>query len=430
MKKLFNLALVLVIFSNCLFAQEIILTFVPANDTITIDSIQATNLTTNERLTVPGNESINLNDITTGTIELEFSDNSLIYPNPFHDYTTLQLETTRKDAVRLLMINSAGESVAAFNQNLLPGNHQFKISAKSPGMYFLTNQSGNKNISHKLINMTGGNDDRIEYEGTNAESAVTNKSSKLTQSEQVIHFKLYSGDNVTIIADSPTESKTYEVEFYECKDADGRHYPIVQIGKQWWMAKNLAYLPSVSPASLGSNIDRLYYVSGYNGTDINAAKASDNYSTYGVLYNWPAAMDGLGSSSTNPSGIRGICPEGWHLPSDAEWQQLELILGMTEVQVDAMGWRGTHQGTQLKATNGWNGDGNGTNTIGFSALPSGARDHGHNGSFIGIGDFCSWWTSSEVSSFNAWDRGLYYLFTNIGRSGYKPNGLSVRCVRD
>ena len=89
-------------------------------------------------------------------------------------------------------------------------------------------------------------------------------------------------------------------------DIDGKVYKVVQIGNQCWMAENLAYLPSVSPPTEGSLIDPYSYVYGYEGTDINEAKTTTNYQTYGVLYNWPATLE--------------ACPSGWHLPSDAEWK--------------------------------------------------------------------------------------------------------------
>jgi uncharacterized protein (TIGR02145 family) len=91
------------------------------------------------------------------------------------------------------------------------------------------------------------------------------------------------------------------------------------------MAENLKYLPSVVGPGTGSNSEAYCYVYGYDGTSISAAKATENYATYGVLYNWTAAMNGAESSDANPSGVQGICPDGWHLPSDAEWKQLRCI---------------------------------------------------------------------------------------------------------
>ncbi|MDK2949109.1 MAG: hypothetical protein PWQ56_274, partial [Patescibacteria group bacterium] len=102
---------------------------------------------------------------------------------------------------------------------------------------------------------------------------------------------------------------------------DNNIYTTVQIGTQCWMAKNLAYLPSVVPSATGSESTPYYYVYDYQGTDVSAAKATTNYTTYGVLYNWPAAMNGQ-----TGEGVQGICPSGWHLPSDAEQHTLDSFL--------------------------------------------------------------------------------------------------------
>jgi len=81
------------------------------------------------------------------------------------------------------------------------------------------------------------------------------------------------------------------------------------------MAENLAYLPAVSPLSSQSNTEPLYYVNNYNGSSIYAAKSSNNYINYGVLYNWPAAMNGAGSSASVPSGVQGVCPADGMYPA-------------------------------------------------------------------------------------------------------------------
>ena len=86
-----------------------------------------------------------------------------------------------------------------------------------------------------------------------------------------------------------------------------------KIGTQTWMAENLAYLPSVNDATDNSTTVAKYYVYNYDGTVVADAKASSYYTTYGVLYNWTAAM--------------GVCPTGWHLPSSAEWSTLETYVG-------------------------------------------------------------------------------------------------------
>jgi uncharacterized protein (TIGR02145 family) len=222
---------------------------------------------------------------------------------------------------------------------------------------------------------------------------------------------------------SPNETGTFT------DSRDSKAYKTVKIGDQWWMAENLAYLPSINRASEGSYSLKYYYVFNYDGTDIAAAKATAYYTSFGVLYNWTAAMNGAASSNNSASGVQGVCPSGWHLPSDQEWKQLEIALGMTQVQADAGGWRGTDQGTQMKNTTGWNNNGNGTNTSGFSGLPGGARTF--IGSFAYYGDYGYWWSSTENNAANAWYRILYIGYSNINRfNSTKDSGTSVRCVKD
>lgn len=211
---------------------------------------------------------------------------------------------------------------------------------------------------------------------------------------------------------------------------DNTEYSWVQIGEQIWMAENLKYLPSVVGPSTGSDTEAYYYVYGYESTDVDAAKATENYATYGVLYNWTAAMNGAESSDANPSGVQGICPDGWHLPSDAEWKQLEMYLGMSETDVNSTGWRGTVEGGKLKeaGTTHWADPNAGANNeSGFTALPGGSRNDG--GGFYGIRDYGRWWSST--GSDNAWYRLLNYSNSNVSRSvNYSSIGFSVRCLRD
>lgn len=204
---------------------------------------------------------------------------------------------------------------------------------------------------------------------------------------------------------------------------DGNVYNWVKIGNQVWMAENLAYLPSVNQVADGSEdaAGSYYYVYGYDGTDVNAAKATSNYATYGVLYNWTAAMAGSASSNANPSGVQGICPTGWHLPSDAEWTELTDYLDGTSVA-----------GGKLKetGTTHWNSPNTGaTNETGFTALPDGHRYF--LGTFNDIGIHGNWWSAREYDATFAWYRYMYYNESNVSRSNNsKHGGFSVRCVRD
>lgn len=213
---------------------------------------------------------------------------------------------------------------------------------------------------------------------------------------------------------------------------DGYTYQTVQIGSQTWMAENLKYLPSVVGPGTGSNSEAYCYVYGYDGTSISAAKATENYATYGVLYNWTAAMNGAESSDANPSGVQGICPDGWHLPSDAEWKQLEMYLGMSETDVNSTGWRGTVEGGKLKeaGTTHWADPNAGANNeSGFTALPGGYRYR--SGGFYYVRDYGYWWSSTEGNTNDAWNRYLNYNLSYVKRFyDYKSMGFSVRCLRD
>ena len=210
---------------------------------------------------------------------------------------------------------------------------------------------------------------------------------------------------------------------------DGKVYKTVTIGEQVWMAENLAYLPSVVGPATGSTTEPHYYVYGYDGTDVEAAKAQTKstniYTTYGVLYNWPAAMT--------------ACPSGWHLPSDAEWTQLEEYLIANGYNYD-----GTTTGNQIAKSmanySGWNTSstvgavGNTDypeyrNKSGFTALPGGYRS-GY-GTFGNIGNSGDWWSSTQYSPNGAWLRTLDYDNSAVYGGGYsKDYGFSVRCLRD
>jgi uncharacterized protein (TIGR02145 family) len=137
-------------------------------------------------------------------------------------------------------------------------------------------------------------------------------------------------------------------------------------------------------------------------------------------------MGGSTSSSANPSGVQGACPDGWHLPSDAEWTTLTDYLGGTSVA----GGKMKATGTTGAGTGLWNGTNVGaTNASGFSGLPGGYRTS--IGTFYGIGSTGHWWSSTEGDTNIAWYRSLNDDYSSVGRGrSDKDYGFSVRCVRD
>lgn len=226
-------------------------------------------------------------------------------------------------------------------------------------------------------------------------------------------------DDLLVRIEALEESDLLNNGFIDIRD--GNHYDAVKIGNQIWMAENMKYLPGVVGPGTGSQTTPYYYVYGYNGTIVADAKATANYSIYGVLYNWPATMNGELSSIVNPSGVQGVCPTGWHLPSDAEWTELTDYLGGSSVA-----------GGKLKeiGTAHWNSPNTGaTNETGFTALPGGNRIS--DGSFFDAGLNGYWWSASEYITGYSQGRGMVFLDRIIGRVNNRNDvGFSVRCIKD
>ncbi|MBN1925648.1 MAG: hypothetical protein JW798_07430 [Prolixibacteraceae bacterium] len=222
---------------------------------------------------------------------------------------------------------------------------------------------------------------------------------------------------------------------------DGTHYDAVKIGNQIWMAENLAYLPSVNQVADGSEdvAGSYYYVYGYDGTVVADAKATANYTTYGVLYNWTAAMNGEASSAANPSGVQGVCPTGWHLPSDAEWTTLEDYLIANGYNYDGT-TTGNKIAKSLATATGWFSSTNvgavgnsdyteKQNSTSFSALPGGGRLE--YGCFGNVGSNGGLWSATMNGSSIAFYRFLNYNNSGVNRvANNLEYGFSVRCVRD
>lgn len=198
-------------------------------------------------------------------------------------------------------------------------------------------------------------------------------------------------------------------------NSDDGEFETVTIGNQVWMAENL----DVDHYRNGDTIPQVTDPDEWDTLTTGAWCYYDNDSAngeiYGKLYNWYAVND-----------PRGLAPEGWHVPTNAEWTELTDFLGGDYVA-----------GGKLKST-GTIEDGDGlwyspnegaTNESGFSALPGGSRDR--NGFFTYIGYLGYWWSSSESNATYAWFRTLIYNGSEVNRSSYyKEYGFSVRCVRD
>ena len=215
----------------------------------------------------------------------------------------------------------------------------------------------------------------------------------------------YQIANIDSIVYDTTAIATCPATFTDARDNEV--YAVVQIGNQCWMAENLRY---DVPSALGPS------------DTINPGSPS----SYGRLYDWTTVMNGSTSSFLNPSGVPGICPSGWHLPSDSEWNEMELVLGMPAADTVSYVFRGTH-GISMKSNSGWV-VGNGTNSSGFNAVPAGFY---RSSGFGSAGQETYFWSSTSLTAnYPIW-RVLRYDSSGVYRNS--PSSLilaSCRCIKD
>ncbi|MFC2129573.1 FISUMP domain-containing protein [Bacteroidota bacterium] len=205
-------------------------------------------------------------------------------------------------------------------------------------------------------------------------------------------------------------------------DKDGNTYKTVIIGQQEWMAENL----KVTHFPDGNEIPFIESNSEWDALQSNDKaysfydNSSSNGDTYGALYTWAAAMNGSMSSDLNPSGVQGACPEGWHIPSEAEWIQL----------INYLGWEDAGGKLKETGTTHWDSPNEGaSNESGFTGVPGGV--HNILGFYDSMGMKGSWWSSTESNVVPAWRRSMYHVSNRVGSGEiHKATGLSVRCLRD
>jgi uncharacterized protein (TIGR02145 family) len=242
--------------------------------------------------------------------------------------------------------------------------------------------------------------------------------------DQTHEFEFEKGHLIAMTRDGK------RVEFGEAEDIDGNIYPTISIGEQEWMAENLRVTHFRNGDTIPNVTDNDMW-NGYNGPafcvyDNDAPRYRP--SKEGLYYNWFAVVDS-----------RNIAPEGWHVPTDEEWKELEIYLGISQAYADSTGWRGTYEGDKLKEVGSiyWSYPNlYADNITGFSAVPVGYRS-ASDGEFARHSEMVCFWSTSTDSSHlikdaeTSWLRMLYDQTSQIGRYSYhKGNGFSVRCVRD
>lgn len=210
----------------------------------------------------------------------------------------------------------------------------------------------------------------------------------------------FTGDNIRFKATS--SSCTGTVRF------DGYDYRIVEIGSQCWFAENLRSEHYANGHKIPDHLRSSEWIAVNQGAQSVYKNKAKKLATYGRLYNWYAVKDS-----------RGLCPRGWHVPTDSEWIVLTDGLGGSLVA-------GNEMKSSLYDSPSWDG----TNDSGFAALPGGWRGSSY-GYFNNGKDTGYWWSGSPDGRLDAWCWGLFSDDDDVGRSSFSQRaGFSVRCLRD
>jgi uncharacterized protein (TIGR02145 family) len=358
------------------------------------------------------------------------------YPNPITDQTTISLYVPEKDQVSIIITDLLGRETLKTEKALFKGNHSFRFHPGSSSLYFFNAQWKGRSSSIKILRAASDQDNScsLEYIGGQVPAVP------LKTSEDILDFAFSEGDELLYIGyadtlqsgmlDIPETSEIYTFQFatnIPCPGTtrviyEGQVYNTIQIFSQCWLKENLnvgTMIPGDHDMASGPNIEKYCYNDNL-----------DSCAKYGGLYQRGEVMQ-----YSTQEGSQGICPSGWHVPSNQEWKVLDgavdsqFGIGSNEWDLPYNEPKGFDAGINLKSTSGWLIQGNGTDRFGFSGLPGGICDFGEFAGIVGHG---GWWTSCYCSGMSS----LPFLHLVYNIPGViidqwdAGTGLSVRCVRD
>lgn len=356
------------------------------------------------------------------------------FPNPFYSRCHLEVSIPRDERVILSAHNILGRKLTVLSMRLPSGVHAFDFIPGNENIFILTIQNGSESKSIKLISCHHEeNSPKLVYNGLIHESilpfSLKSKISNFTFSpgEELLCSGFSEGVE-SVLYDSPDSSRSYIFQFASgipCPGDSlvsylGEDYPTVQVFSQCWLRKNL---------NAGGMIDGMAGMTD-NGILEKYCMADDTAfcRIYGGLYQWNEMMQ-----YTATEGAQGICPPGWHIPTDLEWRILEgaadSLYRASEMIWDTLGFRGYDAGFRLRSDSLWKDNMNGGNAVGFNALPSGTR--GNVGFFLLLGENAPFWSSSVSTGSYVWYRVLTYNSNKVYRYSFdRFSGFGVRCLRD
>lgn len=413
---------------------------------VSLDSIFIENLTQGGDTTLYAPDTILELDIITSIKDNILRKSSFFisqnYPNPFTGRTSIDVVVPLQEKIKIQINDLLGRDLGYYEYILGKGIHTFTFYAGSENYYLLTITGNGESKTVKMVSINErsliASDCKLTY--TAYDKTVSfHKALKRTNT-----FGFMPGDELRfigyantvelvygsdVIEDAPASSESYIFSIIEGVPCNGlpcltyafKLYATVQIGDQCWLKENL----NIGTMITGSQ----------NQTDNNIIEKycydniAANCDTYGGLYQWDEMM-----KYTTQNGTQGICPDGWHIPTDEEWKILEGTVDsqypVGDPEWDKVMFRGFDACINLKSISGWGSGGNGTNLYGFTALPGGNRGGAGDGGFYG-GNGCLWSSTEYYAVNRPWWRWVTVSEGGVYR-GYslKDYGFSVRCLKD
>lgn len=419
----------LFLYSFSAWSQNYFVNFSGTGESSSVSGVKVENLTTGETRTLAGSDILHLTGTTFINEHYKGSSGDIkFYPNPMKEQTIMSFNSPVHGDVSVSVFDISGRLISVKTLRLEADHQEILFSGLEKGIYAVKAEGSGFSISGKLSSL-GGSGSKLKIEKAEGvsvlkdhEPAVSDVKGTSTTVDmpysvgEVLKFLGTSGDFSTVVTSSFTGDKTINFKFVRCTDANNWNYPVVEIGTQTWMASNLRttkymngdLIGTTSPKTLNITAETspkyewVYYAYGITEIDTNL---------FGRLYTWHAAVDS-----------RKVCPTGWHLPSQSEWNTLIASLGGSTVA-----------GGKLKETGliNWSPDNTGaTNISGFTAVPGGTRAPA--GSCSNYKNFCYLWSATQRDATYAWYTAMGYNFamaySDVNTS--KSVGNGIRCVKD
>jgi uncharacterized protein (TIGR02145 family) len=441
MKQLLLSFIIILMLTGLATAQEnIILTFSAVNGTtlVPVDQVWIRNLTKQcDTLLPPEGSTINLGPVGINDFDpaesLQLSVQAT--PNPLEHHSDIILHMPSDGQLDILISANTGQVCLTYSQYLNAGNHQFQFFPGKASMYLISFRVGSHSGYLKMVSMGHGLQEcRLDLMKSNEPGEKTLKKTEnrgfvFSPGDELL-LSCQSGGAQSGMILTPTNAQQVVFQFasnvpcpgLETVTYEGKVYNTVQIFGQCWLKENMDIGTMINGSIAQSD----------NGVIEKYCFQDDpaNCEQYGGLYQWSEMMQYINEDNDH----RGICPGDWHLPTDMEWMILEGSVD-SQYGIGNEFWyhdgnRGFDAGKNLKATQGYQNNGNGTDLYGFTALPGGV--HHDDGSFIGKTKYAVFWTGTRsISVFCATYRLLDYYYDLIYRDAPdRSDAMSVRCIKD